>query len=99
MARIGPAALEIGYWVDVRHVRRGVATEAAFLLTNAAVDNPEIARVEIHVDPANTASNAVPRRLGYRLDRTEPRTPAAPGDTGRLMIWIISREDWLKKNS
>jgi hypothetical protein len=33
----------------------------------------------------------VARRLGYRLDRIEERHPEAPGESGRLMIWILDR--------
>jgi hypothetical protein len=37
---------------------------------------------------ADTASAAVPRKLGFRLDRVEKRPAAAPGETGRQMIWV-----------
>jgi RimJ/RimL family protein N-acetyltransferase len=94
MPRIGPEALEIGYWVDVRYVRRGIATQAAGLLTDAALQTPEIGRVEIHADEANAASNAVPQWLGYRLERTDCRNPLAPGESGRMLIWTVSREKW-----
>jgi RimJ/RimL family protein N-acetyltransferase len=45
-------------------------------------------RVEIHCDEANVRSAAVPRRLGYRLDRIEDDRVSAPGDLGRSMIWV-----------
>lgn len=65
MSRIGPGALEIGYWVDVRHTGKGVATRAAAALSAAGLAVPGIGHVEIRHDPANAASAAVPRRLGY----------------------------------
>lgn len=67
MPRIGPGALEIGYWVHVDHVGRGLATEATHALTLAGLALPEVDRIEIHCDPANVPSAAVPRRLGYHL--------------------------------
>ena len=85
--RIGPRALEIGYWVSVDHLRRGYATEAARVLTGAALALPDVDRVEIRCDEANTASAAVPRRLGYRLVRVDPKPPAAPLETGRNLVW------------
>jgi RimJ/RimL family protein N-acetyltransferase len=94
MTRVGLGALEIGYWVDSRYTRRGIATGAARSLTDAAFALPEIDRVEIHCDEANIASAGVPRRLGYRLDRIAPNTIEAPGDTGRAMIWIVDRRGW-----
>ncbi|MFD0257901.1 GNAT family N-acetyltransferase [Kitasatospora indigofera] len=89
--RIGPGTLEIGYWTDAGHGGRGLATAAARALTTAALGLPGISRTEIHCDEANTRSAAVPRRLGYRLDRTDDAAVAAPGETGRKMIWVQDR--------
>jgi RimJ/RimL family protein N-acetyltransferase len=88
--RIGPGAIEIGYWVDVRFGGRGIATEAAGLLTAAGLDLDGVDRVEIHCDEANTRSAAIPPRLGYQLDRIERDEIATPGHTGRSMIWIAT---------
>jgi RimJ/RimL family protein N-acetyltransferase len=93
MRRIGPGAIEIGYWVHVDHTRRGHATAAAGALTDAAWALPDIERVEIHCDEANVASAAVPARLGYRLDRIEDDEPTAPGVSGRSVIWIAERPE------
>ncbi|MFD9686589.1 GNAT family N-acetyltransferase [Kitasatospora sp. NPDC059088] len=90
-ARLGPGALEIGYWVAARHVGRGIATAAAGALTQAALALPGIARVEIRCDRANTASAAVPRKLGYRLDRVTEAAVRAPGETGRQLVWVMER--------
>ncbi|HVB04947.1 MAG TPA: GNAT family N-acetyltransferase [Acidimicrobiales bacterium] len=80
--RRGPHGLEVGYWVDHRHLRQGIATTAARLLTAAALERPGIEFVEIHHDEANTASAAVPRRLGFAFIGTTPDTPVAPGEVG-----------------
>src|SRR6476661_3591637 len=40
--RVGPGAVEIGYWLAVRHTGRGLATEAAAILTSVAFASPEI---------------------------------------------------------
>lgn len=47
--------------------------------------------VEIHCDAANSRSAEVARRLGYRLDRIEPREVRAPAETGRGIFWIKDR--------
>jgi RimJ/RimL family protein N-acetyltransferase len=85
--RVGPDSLEIGYWLDAAHTGQGLAVAAAGALTAAALALPEISRVEIHTDEANLASAAVPRRLGYRLARTDTYEPHSPVETGRLQIW------------
>ncbi|MQS11625.1 GNAT family N-acetyltransferase [Streptomyces kaniharaensis] len=92
--RIGPGALEIGYWVGTRHVGRGIATAAAGALTSAALALPGIARTEIRCDQANGASAAVPRKLGYRLDRVAEAAVRAPAETGRQQIWVTERPSW-----
>jgi len=91
--RIGPSALEIGYWVHVAHTGAGIATTCAGALTAVGFALRGIERMEIHCDEANAASAAIPRKLGYRLDRVEERKPEAPGESGRLMIWVRDHAD------
>ena len=89
--RVGPGAAEIGYWLRSTVTGRGIITAAAAALTDAAMALPDVTRVDIHCDEANTRSAAVPRRLGFRLDRIEPDHISAPGDLGRSMIWVRLR--------
>jgi RimJ/RimL family protein N-acetyltransferase len=89
--RIGPEGIEMGYWMHAAHCGRGYATAAARALTGAGLALPDVRRVEIHCDEANAASAAVPRKLGYRLVRVDRREPEAPGEAGRLMIWVQER--------
>lgn len=93
-ARLGPGALELGYWVDVRHTRRGVATLGAAALTELALDTPGVEVVEIHHDRANRASGAVPARLGYQLVATVDREVETPGEEGVELQWRTNRETW-----
>jgi RimJ/RimL family protein N-acetyltransferase len=88
MDRIGPGGLEIGYWLRTDATGRGVMTRAAARVTDIALALPGIDRVEIHCDAANVASAAVPRRLGYRLDRETQAEPTAPGESGLSQHWI-----------
>ena len=92
--RIGPGALEIGYWVHAAFVRRGIASKAAALLTDAAFAIPDIERVEIHHDKANDASAGVPRRLGYRFIGEQRDEVTAPADSGIECVWRIERDEW-----
>lgn len=86
---VGPGGLEISYWVHVDHQGRGYATAATSALTRMALSLAGVDWVEIHCDQANTASAAVARRLGYRLDRIEDRPIDTSGQTGRQMIWVM----------
>lgn len=89
--RVGPGGIELGYWLTETAVGHGHVTSAAQALTTAALALPGIDRVEIHCDEANVRSQAVPRRLGYRLDRIEVDGIEAPAEIGRSMIWIFPR--------
>jgi ribosomal-protein-serine acetyltransferase len=93
-ARLGPGALEIGYWIDVRQARRGITTLAAALISELALSLPEVGSVEIHHDQANAASGAIPAKLGYTHVATTRREPAAPSDTGIEWRWLLRRADF-----
>jgi RimJ/RimL family protein N-acetyltransferase len=78
---------EIGYWLHPAFRGHGLATRAAQLLTDAALAEPDVRAVEIRHDKANTASGAVPHRLGYTLVGEAPNRALAPADSGKDMIW------------
>jgi RimJ/RimL family protein N-acetyltransferase len=86
--RVGEGGAEIGYWIDARYAGRGLGTEAARMLTEVALSLDGVTRAEIHCDEANQASAAIPRKLGYQLDRVDEHEPEAPGEQGRRMIWV-----------
>ncbi len=90
--RVGAGAGEIGYWVHVDHTRRGLASEAAAAVTRVGFQVAGLGRLEIHCDPANVASAAIPAKLGYHHQVTVPRCvmtrDAEPRDTA---FWIMLR--------
>jgi RimJ/RimL family protein N-acetyltransferase len=88
--RLGPGAIEIGYWVDARRLHTGVASRAARLLIDQAFEDPEITHVEIHHDRANRASAAVARRLGFTYVGDQPDQVAAPGEEGIDCTWRLT---------
>jgi len=89
-ARVGADAREIGYWIASAHEHRGFATEAAAALTRVGFEVEKLARMEIHCDPANVRSAAIPQRLGYTHDATlRARLPRPGGTMGERMIWSM----------
>lgn len=91
MTRRGPRTLEIGYWLRVDVGGRGLATGATRALTASGLAIEGIDQMIVVCDEANARSRAIPRRLGYTLDRVEARTPEAPGETGRMQFWTTDR--------
>jgi RimJ/RimL family protein N-acetyltransferase len=93
--RVGPGAVEIGYWVRSDRHNRGYATRATQAMTDAAFTFlADVDRIEIHVDCTNIASARVPEKLGYRLLRTEHREKLALGHTGEGYVWQRRRDEW-----
>ena len=93
--RIAPDGLELGYWIDPRFTRRGLATAAARLLTDTALELPGITHVEIHHDKANIPSAGVPRKLGFSLIAEVPDEIEAPAEIGIECQWRMDREQWV----
>jgi RimJ/RimL family protein N-acetyltransferase len=92
--RVGSDAKEIGYWIHVDHTGRGYATEATAALTRVAFEVERVRRVEIHCDPRNERSLAIPRKLGYTHDATlRGRTPAVGGGVRDSMVWSMLEEE------
>ncbi len=91
--RIGPGALELGYWIRSDQAGRGIATEATAALTPIGLAVDGIERIEIRCDPKNAASAAVPRKCGYRLREiaTGLDTTTA-GEPRETMIWEMTTE-------
>ena len=56
---------EIGYVVAPEARGRGVASRALRLITRWALDELRLERVELHIDPENTASIRVAERCAY----------------------------------
>jgi RimJ/RimL family protein N-acetyltransferase len=59
---------DLGYWVLARARGRGVATSAARLVARWAFSMRLVHRIELRVEPWNTASLAVARSLGARRE-------------------------------
>jgi ribosomal-protein-serine acetyltransferase len=92
MRRIGTSGLEIGYWLHKDWTGRGLATSAVRALQRQAFALPGIEQVEIHHDAANTASGAIPRRLGYtEVERRGSQDPGAPDEAGVHVVWRLTR--------
>jgi RimJ/RimL family protein N-acetyltransferase len=93
--RLGEGVREIGYWIHKEQTRQGLATEAAAALTKVAFEIDKVDRVEIHCDPNNAASLAVPRKLGYVHEATLRKRLLNPqGNQRDNMVWTLLAEEY-----
>ena len=84
--------VDIGYWMHVDYIGKGIATRVSAALTETAFAIwPEIDTVVIVHDEANIASGKVPLRLGFKHVSTGQREPEAPGESGVMYRWEKKR--------
>jgi RimJ/RimL family protein N-acetyltransferase len=92
---VGNDALEIGYWIHAHHINQGFATKMAAALVKVAFVIHQVARVEIHCDPANLRSAAIPRKLGFTHEATlRQRVENHEGKKRDSMIWTLFADDY-----
>ena len=95
--RVGSNAFEIGYWIHVNHLNKGYATEISAALTKVAFEIEHVNRVEIHCEPNNIRSAAIPKKLGYVYEATlRNRNENIEGEPIDSMIWSMLSEEYLK---
>jgi len=87
--------VETGYWLRADATGQGYATEATAALTELAFTHLGARRVVVCHDPANAASDGVPRRLGFEhfgtvTDSVLPGRQAADGSIRpTTKVWVL----------
>jgi RimJ/RimL family protein N-acetyltransferase len=93
--RGGEGVREIGYWIHVDQINRGLATELAGALTRVGFEVDGLRRIEIRIVPANTRSAAVARKLGYVHEGTlRARAPDGEGGYLDTMVWALLEDEY-----
>lgn len=93
--RVGKDAREIGYWINVRHIGQGYATEAVCALTKCGFEIEGLGQIEIHCSPENIRSCNIPLKLGFRHAMTLKNY--STDREGRLqdkMIWTLTATEY-----
>ena len=90
--RVGPKARDIGYWIHQAFVNQGLATEAAAAVVRVAFEIERVERVEIHCDPRNLPSAAIPRKLGFQHQGTVHHPVRAVGIPSQVMVWSLAAD-------
>lgn len=97
--RVGAKAFEIGYWIHVDHVNKGYATETSEALTKVAFEIEKVNRVEIHCDPKNIKSAAIPKKLGFVFEANlRKRTENHMGELIDSMVYSMISEEYLNSS-
>ncbi len=88
-SRIGEQQLEIGYWIHKDFINKGLVTESTAALVKVAFEIVHVHRVEIHCDPGNHASAAIPRKLGFTYEGTLRAKTRFLDRWSDSMIWSL----------
>ena len=93
--RGGEGSLEIGYWVAVDAIGRGIATEVTAVLTRVGFEVVELERVDLQIEPSNERSAKVARKLGFTYEGTlRRRLPRREGEPrADSMVFTMLREE------
>lgn len=92
---IGKEVREIGYWIHAGHTNQGLGAELTAALTKVAFEVDEVHRVEIHCDPNNLRSAAIPRKLGFLHEATlRQRKPTTSNERSDSMIWSLLASEY-----
>jgi RimJ/RimL family protein N-acetyltransferase len=95
--RVGPDALEIGYWIRASRIGEGLATEVTAAQTRAAFEVCGVDRVEIRIDPANERSARIPVKLGFHEEATlRRRLPPHVGESELrdVTVFVLFADDF-----
>ena len=93
--RLGADAREIGYWINAKYLRQGYATETVSALVKVGFELEQLLRIEIHCDPRNSNSAAIPAKLGFKHEATlASRLKDVQGTLRDKMIWTLFREQY-----
>ena len=87
------ATAELGYLVAPQARGRGHATAALRLLSDWALDQLGLVRLELLIGTENLASQTVARRAGYTLEGTLRSTHLKQGIREDTQIWSLLRSD------
>ena len=83
---------ELGYWLHVEHVGKGLALEAARALVRVGFDVEALDTIEVRTDPENVRSARVAERLGFSGPSVDPLSYAPPvGGKRDTHVYSLSR--------
>jgi ribosomal-protein-alanine N-acetyltransferase len=84
----------LGYYAFVPHAGRGYMSEGLAWALRWALRELHLHRVEANIQPANEASRALVRRLGFRREGFSRRYVKIAGRWRDHERWALLAEDW-----
>jgi ribosomal-protein-alanine N-acetyltransferase len=83
----------IGYWIDSRVAGRGIVTTAVAMITDHALLDMELHRLEINIRPENKPSIRVVEKLSFTFEGLRPRYLHIDGDWRDHHCYVMTSEE------
>jgi ribosomal-protein-serine acetyltransferase len=94
--------IKIGYWLDEDATGKGIVTQSCQAMLRHAFEELNINRIAIHAATQNTASRAIPERLGFQLEGIKRDAEWLGSSYVDHAVYSMLKVDWhklLKANS
>ncbi len=85
---------ELGYWLAEEFQGRGLMSDACRLAITHLFGEMDLHRVEIRCAAGNAKSNAIPRRLGFKLEGTHRDAELVNGRYHDLLVYAMLKSEW-----
>ncbi len=85
----------LGYYADMALAGNGYMSEGLALVLDQAFTTLDLNRLEANIQPANAASIAVVRKLGFRKEGFSPKFLEIDGIWRDHERWAILGDEWL----
>lgn len=87
----------VGYWGYEGYAGKGYLTEGLALVFDQAFGPLGLHRLEVNIQPMNTDSIALARRLGLRKEGLSPKYLNIGGEWRDHERWAVLAEEWAEK--
>lgn len=89
----------IGYWLGEEFQGRGLMTMACRALTDHALADLKLNRIEIGIATQNEKSRAIPQRLGFKEEGIRRQVEWLYDHFVDHMVYVMLADDWRKTRS
>lgn len=89
----------LGYYIGTDFARHGYMTEGLSLVLDHAFSSLNLNRIESNIQPANRASIALVRRLGFRKEGFAPEFMQIDGKWCDHERWAILAREWIQRRA
>ena len=82
----------IGYWIDQSVAGRGITPTAVAMMTDYALEQAGLHRIEVNIRVENQASIRVAEKLGFQFEGRRPRYLHIDGDWRDHNVYVMTAE-------